>query len=282
MLEHEEIVVKYEKYLRKKEKAESTIKTYIWTVNDFYKKYNILNKGNLLMYKDSLIKKNKPRTVFLRITAINNYLAFVKKKELTLLNVKLPKMMYLDNVISNKDYAYLKKCLKKDGYIRDYYLVWLICATGSRISEALQFTVRNIQDGYMDIYGKGVKHRRIYIPSKLKKELLNWLDREGIKDGTVFRNKNGVTIAIRGVESNFRRYAKRYSLNPKDCHPHSFRHRFALNFIENYKVVNNISQVGAISDLADILGHSSIAVTQIYLHRTASEQRDMLEKIVTW
>lgn len=282
MFNSEETIIKYEKYLRKSEKTESTIYTYIWTIKDFYKNYGSLNKTNLILYKESLMMKSSPRTVSSRIIAINGYLDFIKKKELKLRNIKIGQENYLDNVISDKDYQYLKKMLKKNGYIRDYYLVWLICATGSRISEALQFTVCDVKQGYLGIYGKGNKYRRIYIPTKLQKELIRWLDDTGIEEGSIFLNKNGVTISARGVEANFRKYAKEFNINPKDCHPHSFRHRFALNFLANYKIVNQYSQAGAIADLANILGHSSIATTQIYLRRTLSEQRDMVNKVVTW
>lgn len=103
-----------------------------------------------------------------------------------------------------------------------------------------------------------------------------------IKEGSIFLNKNKVTISARGVEANLRKYARKFKINPKDCHPHSFRHRFAINFLANYKIVNQYSQAGAIADLANILGHSSIATTQIYLRRTLSEQRDMVDKVVTW
>lgn len=281
MVDYRESIVKYEKYLRRCEKSESTIKSYVWTVNDFFKKYPNLNKANLLLYKESLIKKNKPKTVFLRITALNSFLNFIKKKELTLMNISLPRVNYLENVISNEDYNKLKRCLKRDGYTRDYYLVWLICASGCRISEALQFTVNDIRNGYIGIYGKGMRYRRIYTPSRLQKDMLKWIEDEGL-EYHIFLNKNGVTMNIRGAEANFRKYAKKYKLNPKDIHPHSLRHRFALNFIENYKEVNHSSQAGAIADLADILGHASIATTQIYLRRTMAEQREMLERIVNW
>lgn len=282
MIDTEETIIKYEKYLRKSEKSESTIYTYIWTIRNYYEKFGTLNKTNLILYKEALMVKNSPRTVSSRIIAINGYLDFVKKKELKLRNIKIGQENYLDNVISNKDYQHLKKMLKKSGYTRDYFLVWLICATGSRISEALQFTVQDVEQGYLGIYGKGNKYRRIYIPSKLQKEILKWLEEVEIKEGSIFLNKNKVTISARGVEANLRKYARKFKINPKDCHPHSFRHRFAINFLANYKIVNQYSQAGAIADLANILGHSSIATTQIYLRRTLSEQRDMVNKVVTW
>ena len=282
MFNVEESIKNYEKYLRKNERAESTIYAYMWTVKDYYKKFSVLSKNNLILYKESLMVRCSPRTVSSRIIALNGYLDFAKKKELKLRNIRMGQENYLDNVISNKDYEKLKKNLKKEGHMRDYYLVWLICATGARISEALQFTVHDVKEGYLGLYGKGRKYRRIYIPKRVQKEMIKWLEAEGMEEGTIFKNKDGVTISIRGVEANLRKYAKMYGIDYKSCHPHSFRHRFALNFLANYKYTNAVSQAGAIADLANILGHSSIATTQIYLRRTLSEQRNMVDHIVTW
>lgn len=281
MVNYRESIIQYEKYLRRNERSEATITSYLWTINNFFKQYQKLSKANLLLYKESIMKKNKPKTVALRIIALNNYLDFMGKKQLTLMNIKLGRNTYLDNVVSNEDYNRLKYCLWNDGYMRDYYLVWLICASGSRISEALQFTTDDIRKGYMEIYSKGNRHRRIYVPSRVQKKILGWIEQENI-EGQLFLSSRGEPLTIRGAEACFRKYAQKYGFNPKDMHPHSFRHRFALNFIENYKEVNHSSQAGAISDLADILGHASIATTQIYLRRTVEEQREMMEKIIVW
>lgn len=79
----------------------------------------------------------------------------------------------MENVISNADYNFLKKQLKKDGNMEWYFVVWYLAATGARVSELIQIKIEHIEIGYFDLYTKGGKLRRLYIPQKLKKKLLN-------------------------------------------------------------------------------------------------------------
>ena len=93
------------------------------------------------------------------------------------------------------------------------------------------------------------------------------------QSGYLFLNRFGNRITVRGISQQLKNYAHKYGLNPKVVYPHSFRHRFAKNFLEKY---NDISL------LADLMGHESIETTRIYLRKTASEQQEIVDKIVTW
>lgn len=128
-------------------------------------------------------------------------------------------------------------------------------------------------NGYFDLYSKGGKLRRLYIPKKLKIETEVWLNEKGISSGYLFLNRFGNRITVRGISQQLKNYAHKYGLNPKVVYPHSFRHRFAKNFLEKY---NDISL------LADLMGHESIETTRIYLRKTASEQQEIVDKVVTW
>jgi site-specific recombinase XerD len=127
--------------------------------------------------------------------------------------------------------------------------------------------------GYFDLYTKGGKLRRLYIPQKLKTETLEWLEETNRTSGFLFLNRFGERITTRGISQQLKNYAGKYGLNPKVVYPHSFRHRFAKNFLEKYN---------DIAFLADLMGHESIETTRIYLRRTASEQQALVDKIVTW
>ena len=89
----------------------------------------------------------------------------------------------------------------------------------------------------------------------------------------MFLNRFGERITTRGIAQQLKNIAVRYGLNQKVVYPHSFRHRYAKNFLERF---NDISL------LADLMGHESIETTRIYLRRTASEQQDIVDKIITW
>ena len=120
---------------------------------------------------------------------------------------------------------------------------------------------------------KGGKLRRLYIPKKLKDETLVWLEAQNRSSGYLFLNRDGERITTRGVSQQLKNYAKKYGMDTKVVYPHSFRHRYAKNFLEKY---NDIAL------LADLMGHESIETTRIYLRRTASEQQAIVDKIVTW
>jgi len=99
------------------------------------------------------------------------------------------------------------------------------------------------------------------------------LNGTGRTSGYLFLNRFGERITPRGISQQLKNYAAKYGINPKVVYPHSFRHRFAKNFLDKY---NDIAL------LADLMGHESIETTRIYLRRTASEQQALVDKIVTW
>ena len=267
------MVEKFKAFLEQSNMAENTVTAYIYAVNDFKSQYKDLTKKNLLLYKTYLIETFKPKTVNLRIQALNKYLDFIRKPRLRLKSVKVQQRTYLENVISNADYIFLKNKLKKENNLEWYFVVRFLAATGARVSELVQLKVEHVNVGYYDIYTKGGKIRRIFIPRKLREEAQEWLSANKRESGYLFLNRLGDRITTRGIAQQLKNYAKKYGLNPKVVYPHSFRHRYAKNFLEKF---NDIAL------LADLMGHESIETTRIYLRRTASEQQDIVDKVVVW
>jgi len=260
-------------YLKGKNLSNNTISSYIYTVETFQEMYKLLNKDNLLAFKGYLVEHFKAKTVNLRIQAINKYLEFLNKKDLRLSAIKIQQKPFLENVISDADYEFLKKSLKKDNNHEWYFVIRFLAATGARVSELIQIKVEHIKLGHLDLYSKGGKTRRIYIPSLLQKESMQWLNSIGRDSGYLFLNNKGRIITTRGISIQLKKLAIKYGINPDVVYPHSFRHRFAKNFIEKY---NDISL------LADLMGHDSIETTRIYLRRTATEQQEIVNKVVIW
>lgn len=267
------MVTKYETFLRRLDLAKNTVSSYVWTVRYFEKTYREFNKKNLLAYKGYLVENFKPQTVNLRLQAINKYLEFIKQDKLKLRFIKVQQKNFLENVISNADYKFLKSSLLSDGYKDWYFIVWFMTATGSRVSELLQIKAEHVQIGHLDLYTKGGKMRRIYIPKTLQKEALQWLQDRQICTGYIFLNRFGERITTRGIAMQLKHFADKYGLKREVVYPHSFRHRYAKNFLDRF---NDIAL------LADLMGHESIETTRIYLRRTASEQRQIVDKIVNW
>ena len=267
------MVKNFELFLRQENMSENTIAAYLYAVNDFYLRKKELNKRNLLLYKSYLMESFKPKTVNLRIQALNKYLEYVNKTRLRLKSVKVQQRSYLENVISNADYVFLKNKLKKEENLEWYFVVRFLSATGARVSELVQIKIEHVNIGYFDIYTKGGKFRRLFIPKKLREETVEWLASNNRVSGYLFLNRFGERITTRGIAQQLKNYAVKYGLNEKVIYPHSFRHRFAKNFLEKY---NDISL------LADLMGHESIETTRIYLRRTSMEQQVIVDKIITW
>ena len=232
-----------------------------------------VTKKNLLSYKGFLIETYKPKTINIRILGVNKYLEFVKLDKLKLKVIKIQQKTFLENVISDADYKFFKNKLKKDGRTNWYFIVRYLAATGARVSELVQIKVEHVRVGYIDIYGKGGKVRRIYIPKVLVKETEKWLSDIGTDSGYLFLNRFGDKITTRGIAHQLKVFAADYGMDLKVVYPHSFRHRFAKNFLEKY---NDLAL------LADLMGHESIETTRIYLRKTANEQQEIVDKVVTW
>lgn len=267
------MVTKFESFLQRSDLSKNTVSSYVWTVRYFEKTYGEFNKKNLLAYKGYLVEHFKPQTVNLRLQAVNKYLEFTHHDKMKMRFVKVQQKNFLENVISNADYKFLKSSLLKEGQKDWYFVVWFMAATGARVSELLQIKAEHVQSGHIDLYTKGGKVRRIYIPRTLQKKAMLWLSERQISSGYIFLNRFGQRITARGIAMQLKHFADKYGLRREVVYPHSFRHRFAKNFLEKY---NDIAL------LADLMGHESIETTRIYLRRTASEQQEIVDKVITW
>ena len=180
---------------------------------------------------------------------------------------------YIYPAIINADYKFLKTRLKADGYDEWYFVVWFMAATGARVSELLHIKAEHVQIGHLDLYSKGGKIRRLYIPKNLRMEATKWLKDKGVASGYIFLNRFGDQITTRGIAQQLKHFAEKYGMNKEVVYPHSFRHRFAKNFLDRF---NDLAL------LADLMGHESIETTRIYLRRTASEQQKIVDKVMSF
>lgn len=264
----------YIQHLIEKGFTNNTIQSYEYAVRQLQERLTPkFTNEDLLNHKDWLINSFAPKTANNRITAINSYLDFIQYDGIRLKSLRVQQKPFLDNVVSQADYELLRDATYKDGdYFWHYVLRFLTC-TGARISELRMFTVKSVEDGYLDLISKGQKLRRIYIAESLRSDVSSWIKLLGLDTGFIFSHDGKKPMSSRGISLGLKRLARKYGVNEDVIYPHSFRHRFAKNFIEKNS---------DLSLLADLMGHESIETTRVYLRRTASEQRAAVDAAIDW
>lgn len=167
------------RYMTAKNLSGNTILSYVYGVKTFFSRYPELDQNNVSLYKVYLMERYRPQTVNMRIRALNCFLKSQDIHDYKIPSVRLQQKSFIDHVISQADYEYLKNRLWEDEQYTFYFIVRFIAATGVRVSELVALVLPDVQVGYRDLYSKGNKTRRIYIPSSLQKMCLDWLAAEG-------------------------------------------------------------------------------------------------------
>ena len=260
----------FKDFLYEEELSENTISAYLYTMGKYSEMFDDITKPNLIAFKKHLTENFKPKTVNNRIAAIMKYCGY-KKINVSLKQVKAQKQTHIDNVITAEQYETLMNGLKADGDIRWYINIALIAKTGMRISEALRVTKKDLLSGSVTMPAKA-HLRTIYFPKSLTNDILPLLEGTG-ENETVMKNHLNKPITSRGVSGKMKVFADMYGIPKEVMHPHSFRHFFALEFLKRN---NNIAL------LADILGHSNVNITQIYLRQSQEQQKDAVDRAVDW
>lgn len=263
----------FEHYLKEQNLADNTIIAYVYAMKQFHELYHTLTKQHLCDYKVFLIEHYKPQTTNLRIRAINCYLECINRENLKIPTIKVQQKPFLEYVISEADYIYFKTKLKDNDELFWYFVVRFLATTGARVSELVQIKYEHVRMGYLDLYSKGGKLRRIYIPLSLQAEALDWMESQQKRSGFIFVNRYGDQMTTREIAGQLKHFAILYGLDPTVIYPHSFRHLFAKCFLNRY---NDIAM------LADLMGHESIETTRIYLRKTSTEQQNIINQVIDW
>ena len=230
-----------------------------------------VTKETAARWKTHLLERGcKPETVNSKLSAINGFFAFmgwsIKVKFL-----KIQHQLFRDPAreMTRQEYTRLLTTARETGQERLALIMETLCATGIRISELRYITVEAAKDGRATISLKG-KIRTILLPTKLYRKLQKYAKKEKIASGAIFRTKSGKPISRRQVWYELKRLCQAAGVEPGKVFPHNFRHLFATTF---YKACKDIAR------LADVLGHSSIETTRIYLAVSGAEQARQLDRL---
>ena len=265
-------MINYVKELEAEQKASNTITKYKSDVKEFKEE---IGKGRvtdkkLADYKAKLVNHHKPSTVNSKLITVNNYLERSGiNKSLRLLNIKRNFFLDDDILLSTSDIHELEEYCRKNNNYRLYYLIRTYTKTGIRVSEHEFITVEAVKKGMAIVENKG-SIRKVIIPKNLKKELLAYIEIEGIKEGPIFITKNDNPVDRRNIWADLQKVGQKLNINKEKLHPHNFRHYFAR---VNYKKTKDVVK------LAAMLGHSNIETTRNYLKVLASEIREDMDKI---
>ncbi|MEQ2423525.1 tyrosine-type recombinase/integrase [Enterocloster hominis (ex Hitch et al. 2024)] len=263
----------FQSYLRNEEKAEATISKYLHDVKEmlvFIEEMD-LNKESLIEYRKYLSSQYKPQTVNGKLSAINAFLKFKDLLELKVKFLKVQKRVYVDEKreLTEQDFKRLIAAADRNGNKQLYYLMMVLYGTGIRISELPFVTVEAIETGRAEISMKG-KYRVIIFPKNLVRLLKEYTKVSNIRQGCIFRTRSGRNLDRSNIYHSMKRLCRDAQVQPSKVFPHNFRHLFAKCF---YSIEKNLSH------LADILGHSSIETTRIYVAASIKQYEKIMDKM---
>lgn len=265
----------YKAYLYEQEKSKATIQKYMCDLKklvDFVDDKE-MSKSLAIQYKEYL-KDNegyKTSSVNSFLVAANRFFEFMGWYEFRVKTFKLQKEVFMpeSNELSKGEYKQLVETALGNGKIRIGMIIQTICATGIRVSELSAITVSSVKSGMATIYNKG-KERMILIPRDLQVKLLGYTRKQKIKHGIVFKTSKGKAVDRTWIWREMKKLCDIAGVERKKVFPHNLRHLFARTFYSIYK---------DISKLADILGHSSVETTRIYLKESYIEHQKRIEKL---
>ena len=269
---HKQLIESYRNYLYHEEKSEATIEKYLRDINAFsnYTEGQIITKELIILYKQKLIERNYAvRSINSMLASINSFLKFCGWTECKIKNIRQQHQTYCPEEKELTRAEYLRLIESAKNQPRLSLLLKTICGTGIRVSELKYFTVEAVKKGEIIISCKS-KTRTILIPRKLQKMLLQYAKRDGIENGPVFISRNGNPLNRSNIWAQMKKLCDKAKVNPKKVFPHNLRKLFARTF---YGLEKDIAK------LADILGHSSIETTRIYIMTTGFEHRKKIEKL---
>ena len=234
-----------------------------------------ITKEDVIDYKEMLKDNFCPATVNAKIAAINSFFAFAERPDLKVKQVKIQKKPYSARrmELTKAEYERLVETARRTGDERLALVIQTICATGIRVSELSYITADAVRKGEAVVDLKG-KIRVVLIAGKLKKALVKYMKRAGIIAGAIFVTKSGKPLDRSNIWKMMKALCEKAGVSREKVFPHNLRKLFARCF---YKTCRDIAK------LADILGHSSINTTRIYIATTGAEHRrslDALELVV--
>ena len=272
-----EHIVTFENNLYILERSPATIQKYIRIVERFYDwlpEDKMVDKGVVICYKAQLAETHVPSGVNTILAALCSFFRFMGWQDCIVKSLRIQRKVFSrpEAELNKQDYLALVKaaCAKQDERLS--LILQLIASTGIRVSEIRFLTVEALEKNRVEIRMKG-KIRTILLPGKLCHKLRKYQRQQKIHTGSLFVNHNGVPLDRRTIWAQMKQLCEAANVPKEKVFPHNLRHLFARTFFDMHK---------DIAKLADLLGHTSIETTRIYLHRSYTEQQQIFNQVVDW
>ena len=264
----------YARWLRTEERTAATQEKYLRDVGAFasWLDGRPVTKGAVAEWKEHLLdKRYAPTSINAALAALNGLFRFLGWEDCRARYLKIQRRLFRDSAreLTRSDYDRLTAAARERGQHRLALLMETICATGIRVSEVKYITVGAAQKGRADISLKG-KIRTILIPAKLCRKLLKYAQKQKTVSGEIFLTRNGTPLSRSQIWAEMKALCQSAGVEPAKVFPHNLRHLFATAF---YRACKDIVH------LADVLGHSSIETTRIYLLTSGTEHQRQLDRL---
>ena len=269
----EETLAAFARQLGEEERSPATLEKYLREVRQFaaFLGGREVTRDLAAAWREELSARQSPATVNGKLTALDRLLAFLGWEDCRVKHLRVQRQLFRDSAreLSREEYARLVETARRLGRGRLSLLMQTLCATGIRVSEVRYITVEAARSGQADIALKGKVHT-ILLPGKLCRKLLKYARQQKTASGEIFLTKSGKPLSRRQIWAEMKRLCLRAGVAPTKVFPHNLRHLFARTF---YQATRDVAK------LADVLGHSSIETTRIYLISTGAQHRRDLDRL---
>ena len=264
----------FEDYLRHDEREESTIEAYLRSLTRFaeWADGRSVTKELAMEWKTALAEAGyRPISVNAMLAAVNKFFICMGREDCKVKYLKLQRQMFRksEKDLSKEEYQRLVQAAHEKGDLRMELILETICATGIRVGELKYITVEAIRAGVAEIALKG-KIRTILLPHRLCRKLQKYAKQQKIASGKIFLTQDGLPVSRQSIWTRMKALCEAAGVERSKAFPHNLRSLFARSF---YGSCHDVVR------LADVLGHSSIETTRIYLMSTGKEYLRQLDKL---
>ena len=259
--------------LYQEEKKKNTIEKYLRDIQklEMHLENGRVTKEAVICFKEKMQEHYKTSSVNSFLAAINHFFEVVGWQDLKIKSLKVQKQIFIpeEKYLTKREYERLIQTAMNEGKERVALIIQTIGSTGIRISELSYITVESLRKGRTEISNKG-KIRQVFYSKALQRILLSYAKKRKITKGILFRTKSGKAVNRSNIWREMKNLCKKARVSEEKVFPHNLRHLFARCF---YEIKKDIAK------LADVLGHSSIDTTRIYIKTTGAEHRRQLERM---